>query len=313
MRQPGRSGATHELDVVGDKSDGLMSFEVMVECKAWASAISKDVVFKLASELADLGAAKGVIMTLSGWTASAELAAAQANIELWGPHELALRLGSLAVEALRVGHPQVEATGFAFTVSDDLAKRTLDRVARGRFGLAGDQMVWFGMAWLPAWSLQLGLTKMEGLFRNLPRLTHVWNTYEALTGSLVEARPEPPQLITVDISRSHLRPRIQDDKIADALRKAFTQWRTVTTDAAKQRRAGALQGMGIRPGFNDLTVEAATLMYYPLWIALLHKRGHERIAAIDGVTGKELYDLSQVLTAHGQLVRESLAPLASQR
>jgi Holliday junction resolvase len=69
VRVPGRSGAIHELDVVGDKSDGLTTFRLVVECKAWASSIDKDVIYKLGAELADLGAARGIVVALSGWTA----------------------------------------------------------------------------------------------------------------------------------------------------------------------------------------------------------------------------------------------------
>src|ERR1700726_3930975 len=93
LRAPGRSGAIHELDVVGDKSDGLTSFRLVVECKAWTSAIDKEVVYKLAAELADQGAARGIIVTPSGWTVQAAQAAAQANIELWGPNELLAHFG----------------------------------------------------------------------------------------------------------------------------------------------------------------------------------------------------------------------------
>jgi hypothetical protein len=62
----GRSGARHELDVVGDKSDGLSCFRLVVDCKAWNAAIDKDIVYKPAGVLADLGVAKGVIAALFG-------------------------------------------------------------------------------------------------------------------------------------------------------------------------------------------------------------------------------------------------------
>src|SRR5438270_12847579 len=103
VRIPGRSGAIHELDVIGDKSDGLTSYRLIVECKAWVSAIDKDIVYKLAAELADLGAARGIIVTLAGWTVQAEQAATQANIELWGPNELRSRLGPGALQAMEAG------------------------------------------------------------------------------------------------------------------------------------------------------------------------------------------------------------------
>ena len=110
----GRSGANHELDVVGDKEDGLTSFRIVVECKAWASPIDKEVVYKLSAELADLGAAKGVIASLSGWTVQAGQAATQAHIELWGPEELASRLGNLALSEMQIPRTRVLAEGFAF-------------------------------------------------------------------------------------------------------------------------------------------------------------------------------------------------------
>ena len=302
----GRSGATHELDVVGDKSDGLTSFRLVVECKAWASAIDKDVVYKLAGVLADLGAAKGVIATLSGWTIQAAQVATQASIELWGPAELAVRLGSPVVEGLHVAHQQVAALGVAFSAPEEMAKRTLDRVARRRLGLGGNQMEWFGPTWLPAWSLQLGLTKLGGIFRNVPRLTHVWNSYEALSGRLLESRPDPPSLRTVDVSSEYLRHRLQASQVADTVTKAFKQWQASRNDTSHRMLAVPLLEVGLEPGFDHITVEATNLTYYPLWIAFLNNRDGERIVAADGVTGKHRRGLGQVLTVNAQLVRDSL-------
>jgi Holliday junction resolvase len=130
----GRSGARHELDVVGEKHDGLTSFELIVECKAWESPIDKDVVYKLASELADLGAAKGVIATLSGWTVQAGQAAAQANIEMWGPEELESRMGQLSMNQLRKGPKQLIATGPFFNVNHETAFVPVSRMAKGTLG-----------------------------------------------------------------------------------------------------------------------------------------------------------------------------------
>ena len=43
----GRSGGRHECDVLAEKSDGIMTYRVVVECKAWDTPIEKDVVAKL--------------------------------------------------------------------------------------------------------------------------------------------------------------------------------------------------------------------------------------------------------------------------
>jgi hypothetical protein len=39
----GRSGGRHEIDVMATKSDGVSTFKVFVECKAWNMPIEKDV------------------------------------------------------------------------------------------------------------------------------------------------------------------------------------------------------------------------------------------------------------------------------
>src|SRR5437879_4414682 len=51
----GRSGAPHELDIVAQKTDGITSFRLAVECKAWQGRIEKDVVAKFDYVLKDLG------------------------------------------------------------------------------------------------------------------------------------------------------------------------------------------------------------------------------------------------------------------
>lgn len=51
----GKSGGKHEIDVLAEKSDGITTFRVMVECKAWNKPIEKDVVSKVSYVVRDLG------------------------------------------------------------------------------------------------------------------------------------------------------------------------------------------------------------------------------------------------------------------
>ena len=41
-----RNGSTHEIDVLAEKTDELLTLTVAVECKAWANPIEKDVITK---------------------------------------------------------------------------------------------------------------------------------------------------------------------------------------------------------------------------------------------------------------------------
>jgi hypothetical protein len=169
----GRSGLRHEIDVQADKQDELTNFRLVVECKAWESPIDKDIVYKLSSELADLGAAKGVIASLSGWTAQAGQAAARANIDFWGPEELATRLGELSLSELHLGSTQVQAQGVPFAVDGAIARRQVERLSKGTLGFGREDITWFGPLWIPVWTLQLGLTRVEGRLKRVPRVSRV--------------------------------------------------------------------------------------------------------------------------------------------
>lgn len=308
-RVVGRSGATHELDVVADKSDDLTTFRLVVECKAHSSAIDKEVVFKLASELADIGAARGIIVSLSGWTIQAAQAAAQSNIELWGPDELRARLGTGLIHELQGARwPTVAAQGLPFSVELEQAQPKLQRQARGRWGFGGDELAWVGRAWLPAWSLQIAITRMEGHLRRVPRVSRVWNLFDGLQGTLMASMAMPPSLGNVDVGGSYLEALVRKGTIDRDIRKNCDQLSRVKTAAARQRYAATLARYGVQLPFTGVAVEDATLIYYPLWIGFLRKGARERVAVVDGVSGAERPELSESLTANVHIVRNSLTP-----
>ena len=196
--------------------------------------------------------------------------------------------------------------GTEFAVSYEVALQTLQHAARGKLGFGRDEMVWSGQLWLPVWSLQIGVTREEGTFRKVPRVTRVWNGYDGLRGRLVQISPGPPPVVAVDVSIGYLRPRMQQGVVDTAIKKAAAQWRKVITPSARQRYARTLAEMGIRVPFDTVAVETTALTYYPLWIAFLQRGSQERIAAVDGTSGVERMDLGQLLTSDTQLVRDAL-------
>jgi len=107
----GRSGARHELDVVGEKSDQLTTFRVAVECKAWEQPIEKDVVAKFSYVLGDIGMREGIVACLGGYRSGAEVAARELGVQLWGPDELQSRLGAVAMSDMSTRAPQRVASG----------------------------------------------------------------------------------------------------------------------------------------------------------------------------------------------------------
>ncbi len=64
----GKSGVSHQIDVLTAHSDGIHTYETAIECKYWKDKVNKDIVMKVSSIIEDTGISKGVIVTKSGFT-----------------------------------------------------------------------------------------------------------------------------------------------------------------------------------------------------------------------------------------------------
>lgn len=84
----GKSGLTHQIDVLTSQSDGVHSSETAIECKYWNKKVNKDIVMKLAETIEDCGINKGIIVCKSGFTPDGIQFAKYKNIELVELREL---------------------------------------------------------------------------------------------------------------------------------------------------------------------------------------------------------------------------------
>lgn len=64
----GKSGVSHQIDVLTTHSDGIHSYDTAIECKYWKQKVNKDVVMKVSAIIEDAGISKGVIVTKRGFT-----------------------------------------------------------------------------------------------------------------------------------------------------------------------------------------------------------------------------------------------------
>lgn len=78
----GKSGVTHQIDVLTSHSDGVHSYETAIECKHWNQKVNKDIVMKLAEIIQDCGINKGIIVCKNGFTHDGIEYAKHKNIEL---------------------------------------------------------------------------------------------------------------------------------------------------------------------------------------------------------------------------------------
>jgi hypothetical protein len=78
----GKSGITHQIDVLTSHSDGVHTYETAIECKYWKQKVNKDTVMKLAETIQDAGINKGIIVCKNGFTQDGIEYAKHKNIEL---------------------------------------------------------------------------------------------------------------------------------------------------------------------------------------------------------------------------------------
>ena len=78
----GKSGVSHQIDVLTTHSDGMHNYETAIECKYWKQKVNKDVVMKLSAIIEDAGISKGIIVTRSGFTKDGQEYAKFKNIGL---------------------------------------------------------------------------------------------------------------------------------------------------------------------------------------------------------------------------------------
>lgn len=64
----GKSGVSHQIDVLTTHSDGIHSYKTAIECKYWKDKVNKDPVMKLYDTIEDTGIDKGIIVSKNGFT-----------------------------------------------------------------------------------------------------------------------------------------------------------------------------------------------------------------------------------------------------
>lgn len=81
-RVQGKSGVSHQIDVLTKHSDGVHSYRAAIECKYWQDRINKDIVMKVAEIIEDTSINKGIIVSKMGFTDDGVSFAKYRNIEL---------------------------------------------------------------------------------------------------------------------------------------------------------------------------------------------------------------------------------------
>jgi hypothetical protein len=301
----GKSGGKHEIDILAEKSDGITTFRIMVECKAWDKPIEKDVVSKVSYVMRDLGLNKAIVISLKGWRIGAEKSAKELGIELWGSNEIEQKLGKVAMAELETIEFKKVVEGFPLLVKEEQVRPIVEKESRGTLGFGREEIVWIKPIWLPCYVFQISCSKVEGVIRKSVKITKIWNFYEGLMGRWLFSFENEPSLKEVK-AESIIQPRIKDSKIKNEITKTFEKISQLMTPRARARYGRKLSAMGISPYSSGVSVDCITEIFYPFYVALLRKGDKERIVAVDGTTGNVNRTVGYVLTTNLSYVIESL-------
>lgn len=86
----GKSGVSHQIDVLTEQTNGEQQLLTAIECKYWSKKVNKDVVMKLSQIMDDSDIASGIIVSKAGFTRDTLTFAEHKGIklvELWGAGE----------------------------------------------------------------------------------------------------------------------------------------------------------------------------------------------------------------------------------
>jgi len=64
----GKSGVTHQIDVLTEQFDGERKLLTAIECKYWKKKVNKDIVMKLSETMQDSDISSGIIVCKTGFT-----------------------------------------------------------------------------------------------------------------------------------------------------------------------------------------------------------------------------------------------------
>jgi hypothetical protein len=301
----GRSGANHEIDVLGEKQDDFSTSKVAIECKAWDQPIEKDVVAKFDYVLRDLGLRQGVVVALGGSRSGADIAARELGITIWGVDELREKLGSVAVADLKTQAPKREALGLEIRLDQAEGSALIAREARGKMGFGAETVVWHSLVWMPVTVVQLACSRVEGRIKKVTQTRRQWNSYNRVDGGLVHRSTTPPSPVQVDLGACSVRPKQRASSATKEIEQAVKKYNSVSTEQALARHRSSLLKLGVPSDFTIVT-ESTSELFVPLYVANAERKSGERLIVVDAHRGEIHGRLSDSLSHNIQWLWESV-------
>lgn len=302
----GRGGTNHEVDVLAEKTDELLTLSVAIECKAWNNPIEKDVISKFADVCHDLGLGHALVVSLSGARPGALAMAQQRGVIIWGPDEIGRHLGNSSVLNLQ-NRPMVEEVGFPRRLDADGASELVAKDTSGRLGIGKEDVVWSGDAWTPAAVVQLTLRKygVRQAITGKAATSQAWAVYDLIGGTFVTRLDAEPERTAVQLDGPKLHQLLKLPEPAKTLDTIIGKWQKATSETATQKYRAEMDRLGI-PEMHTATVGDSLPFLYPVHLAIAQRNGTERVVAVDCFRNRLDSDLGMAFSRQIAPVRAAL-------
>jgi hypothetical protein len=301
----GRSGARHEVDVLAERTDALLTSRVGVECKHWAAPVGTEVVARAGLVRDDLGLGQMVVACPGGAAPAARQAAAELGVELWEAGRLRDALGAAVLAGIAAPPRVPTARAVPRRTGGRVGERAVRARAAGPLGLRRGAVAWAGDAWVPVHEVRFAVGVRGGL-RGRLRSRPAWTLYEALTGAPVGAPAQAVGADEVPVEAPLLPELIGAGALADDLRRTIGRATGVVQAAARERHLRALDDRLV-PAGEHVAVEEVRTLLWPVTLAVLEDRRGTAVLVYDGTDGRAHAGLEEALTARAAAVLAAVA------
>ena len=143
VKLTGKSGATHQIDILAQFKAPLHTSTVIIEAKSYSANIDKDIIMKLIQIQQDISADRAILATTSDFTPGALQTAQQyQNLELWDRTKITSLLGEMQLLNTTDGNSK-QTSNSTKMIESKLSLKDIQRVSeekaksRSKGGLFG--------------------------------------------------------------------------------------------------------------------------------------------------------------------------------